>query len=382
MGLNTCGQLGDGTFGSGARYGTSRPEQIASNGVIAVACGFAHSLFLKSDGSLWGMGRSGVGQLGDGATNAEINRPEQILSGGVVAIAAGCDFSLFLKSDGSLWGMGANGWGPLGDGTYTDAHWPEQIVSADVVAISATGGDFHANDHSLFIKSDGSLWGMGQNFGGELGDGTYNVALRPEQIVSSNVIAIAGGWSHSIFLKSDGSLWAMGDNRYGQLGDGTLFTRTNRPEQIVSTEVAAIAAGDSHSLFLKRDGSLWATGHNNSGQLGDGFTNYDGSFTGPAPYDYGFTNTYCLVPEQIVPSPQPVLTSGVSSKTNLLLTATCRFGGTFYLLSSRNLVQPLSQWMRVRTNSVTFRGTNNFTATLNNAVGSSAGQRFYLLQSQ
>lgn len=27
---------------------------------------------------------------------------------------------------------------------------------------------------------------------------------------------------HSLFLKSDGSLWTMGYNNFGQLGDGTL----------------------------------------------------------------------------------------------------------------------------------------------------------------
>ena len=75
--------------------------------------------------------------------------------------------------------------------------------------------------HSLFLKSDGSLWAMGDNGDGELGDGTYNQTNRPEQIVASNVTAIAAGDYHSLFLKSDGSLWAMGDNVYGQLGDGT-----------------------------------------------------------------------------------------------------------------------------------------------------------------
>jgi hypothetical protein len=40
------------------------------------------------------------------------------------------------------------------------------------------------------------------------------------------------GQMHSLFLKSDGSLWAMGNGGYGQLGDGT-YDSTNLPEQIV-----------------------------------------------------------------------------------------------------------------------------------------------------
>jgi hypothetical protein len=36
-----------------------------------------------------------------------------------------------------------------------------------------------------------------------------------------------------LFIKSDGSLWAMGFNEYGELGDGQL-DNTNRPEQLVA----------------------------------------------------------------------------------------------------------------------------------------------------
>jgi hypothetical protein len=66
---------------------------------------------------------------------------------------------------------------------------------------------------------------------------------------------------------------------------------------------------------------------------------------------------------------------------NLQFKATCQFGGTFHLLTSSDATQPLSQWTPVRTNSVTARGTNNFTATLINAVSPGAGQQFYILQS-
>ena len=211
--------------------------------------GFNHSLFLKINGSLWGMGANYYGQLGDG-TFAKTslngtNQPEQILSGSVTAIAAGGNYSLFLKNDGSLWAMGNNLNGQLGDGIYnTVAHYgtnqPQQIVSSNVTAIAA------GVSHSLFIESDGSLWAMGYNYYGQLGDGTYNSETNlPEKIVSSNVTAVAAGQYHSLFLKSDGSLWAMGYNWHGALGDGNsgYYTETNLPEEIVSSNVTAIAAG-------------------------------------------------------------------------------------------------------------------------------------------
>ena len=153
------------------------------------------------------------------------------MTSNVIAIAAGGTHSLFLKNDGSLWAMWYNGYGQLGDGTYNNTNKPEEIVSSNVTAV-ATGGY-----HSLFLKSDGSLWAMGWNFDGQLGDGIYYGFLtetnRPEQIVANNVMAITAGGYHSLFLKNDGSLWSMGGNYYGELGDGT-FSDINRPEQILA----------------------------------------------------------------------------------------------------------------------------------------------------
>jgi alpha-tubulin suppressor-like RCC1 family protein len=247
------------------------PQQILSSNVTAIAAGGEHHLSVKSDGSLWAMGDNTAGQLGDGTT-ISTNMPEQIVSSGVTTVAAGGFTSFFLKSDGSLWAMGRNNSGELGDGTsdgglyYADT--PEQIVSSGVVAMA--GGTWH----SLFVKSDGSLWAMGDNSMGQLGNGTADLGAisyhnLPEKIVSSGVTAVAAGRYFSLFLKSDGSLWAMGYNDNGQLGDGTMHY-TNAPEQIVSSGVTAIAAGEIHALFLKSDGSLWAMGNNGEGQLGYG----------------------------------------------------------------------------------------------------------------
>jgi alpha-tubulin suppressor-like RCC1 family protein len=197
--------------------------------VTKISARGVHSLFLKSGGSLWAMGDNHNGQLGDGTTdngNYNTNRSEQIVATNVTAIAAGFYHSLFLKS-GSLWAMGDNFYGELGDGTFNNTNRPEQVVASNVTAIVA--GDFH----SLFLKSDGSLWAIGNNSNGQLGDGTTDsgnfYTNQPEQIVATNVTTIAAGGNHSLFLKSDGSLWAMGDNSYGGLGNGT-FNSTNDRE--------------------------------------------------------------------------------------------------------------------------------------------------------
>ena len=102
-------------------------------------------------------------------------------------------------------------------------------------AVSAGG------NHSLFIKQDGSLWAMGINSSGQLGDGTNGNKSTPVQIESSGVTHVSAGVTHSLYVKN-GSLFAMGDNQYGQLGDGTTDNNST-PQQIVSSGVTGVAAG-------------------------------------------------------------------------------------------------------------------------------------------
>jgi hypothetical protein len=111
---------------------------------------------------------------------------------------------------------------------------------------------------------------MGDNEDGQLGDGTtdndnYNTNL-PEQIVATNVTAIAGGGYYSLFLQSDGSLWAMGDNEDGQLGDGT-YNQADLPEQIV-------AGSNVPPGYNQISGQLLETGDMQLSFVGDAEANY------------------------------------------------------------------------------------------------------------
>ena len=263
MGWNNRGELGDGTTTQ-----RTRPEALTSN-VVAVATGEYHSLFLRSDGTLWAMGNNGNGQLGNGSTVNQLV-PGSVASN-VVAMAAGADYSLFLKNDGTLWGMGYNYDGELGDGTTTDRHSPVAVISGtNVVAVTAGAG------HTLFLRSDGSLWGIGYNINGELGDGTYVNRSTPIAVrQGSGTVAAAGGANHTLFLRGDGTLWAMGYNALGELGDGTTSGRST-PET-VATNGAAVAAGWYCSLFAKGDGTLWTMGYNFNGGLGNGIMSQEHS---------------------------------------------------------------------------------------------------------
>ena len=208
-------------------------------------------------------GTNNYGQLGNGTMNNSL--VPFFVASNVVAGAGGYAHSLFTTSDGTLWTMGQNICGQLGNGTTDrNAHPTPISVASNVVAVAA--GAYH----SLFTKTNGTLWVMGYNSNGQLGNGDpigTNV-FRPIS-VANNVVAVAGGRTHSLFVKTNGTLWAMGENTYGELGNGSTGS-TQNTSICVASNVVAIAAGYYHSLFVKTDGTLWGMGWNTTGQLGDG----------------------------------------------------------------------------------------------------------------
>ena len=271
-GFNFYGQLGNGTSGNGTNSAT--PVQVTGlSGATAIAGGYAHSLAVKFDGTAWGWGLNSSGQLGNG-TNTSSSTPLQV-SGvtGVTAIAAGYAHSLAAKSDGTAWGWGLNNNGQLGNGTNASSTTPVQ--ASGLSGVTAVASQAEAN-HSLAVKSDGTVWAWGLNNYGQLGNGTTSGSTPNPTAVQvsglSGVSAIAAGANHSLALKTDGTVWAWGYNATGQLGNGTTIN-SSIPVQVSGlSEVTAIAAGSSHSLAVKSDGTAWAWGYNAWGQLGNGTT--------------------------------------------------------------------------------------------------------------
>ena len=101
---------------------------------------------------------------------------------------------------------------------------PNANTTGNNVTNTASAGDLH----SLYLKSDGSLWAMGRNNYGQLGIGNNLTRKSPVQVLDAeygspvtDVVSVFAGSRHSLFTKSDGSLWGIGGNTYGQLGDGT-----------------------------------------------------------------------------------------------------------------------------------------------------------------
>jgi len=61
---------------------------------------------------------------------------------------------------------------------------------------------------------------------------------------------VAGGLNHSVILKSDGTVWTVGVNVSGQLGDNTTTTRKSPIQVSGLNGVVAVAAGENHSMAI------------------------------------------------------------------------------------------------------------------------------------
>jgi alpha-tubulin suppressor-like RCC1 family protein len=129
------------------------------------------------------------------------------------AIGAGRDHSVAVRSDGTLWAWGRNYYGQLGDGTVADSNVPLQI-GTDTDWTSAIGGIIY----TLAMKSDGTIWDWGED--------PINGSTPTQVGTDTDWLVIGGGALHRLAVKADESIWAWGTNYYGQLGDGSITDST------------------------------------------------------------------------------------------------------------------------------------------------------------
>jgi alpha-tubulin suppressor-like RCC1 family protein len=247
VGNNGQGRLGDGT--QDRQY---KPVEITSLGSdnAAIAAGSHHSVYLKADGRVFAAGHNAQGRLGDGTQDQRLT-PVELTSLGsdVAAICTSDAHTVYLKTDGRVFAAGHNPDGRLGDGT-TDDQWTPVLVSvgSDNVAISA------GQAHTIFLKSDGRVFAVGNNDQGRLGDGTRTRRQTPVELTSvgSDNVAVSAGHAHTMFLKSDGRVFAVGNNDQGRLGDGTTMHRQTPVElTLLGASISFITAGADRSVYFK-----------------------------------------------------------------------------------------------------------------------------------
>jgi len=234
-----------GVLGQNSRQDRSSPVQIPgtnwATGRRKFTRGYETITAIKTDGTLWSWGSNSYGQLGLNQASGQLSRASS-----PVQVGGGTDWDIVvqqpdstwasgaIKTDGTLWvwgrgsSPGSKG-GALGQNNLTARSSPVQIPGTTWV--NATFG-FH---NAMATKTDGTLWSWGYNNNGELGQNDRTQRSSPVQIPGTNWgtesyhFTAQKGWMAA--LKTDGTLWGWGSNYYGQLDNNNITYRSS-PTQI------------------------------------------------------------------------------------------------------------------------------------------------------
>ena len=230
-GVNTVGQIGDGTAIS-----KSSPVQVVSDKTISKIVGSSGGIILlDTSGNLWGTGQQQLG-LNDITPRSSYT---QIASGVLDACANGSNM-LFIKTDNTLWGVGNGGSG---------------ILNASLVNVSSPIMLNNTFSWQSFNSIRGTFQSQTYAYANGLPQATPTVTASPTPTPTPSATPEALNW------------WGWGAGGSGQLGNG-LAVNINELNNFYPSSVYADVAIGNNGLFKKTNGTLWQAGLNSYGRLG------------------------------------------------------------------------------------------------------------------
>ena len=270
-GSNASGQID----GSGGVKLTPVSIGGAAKTFCQITSGNFHAAAIDKNGRAWAWGNNGTGQLGDNSVN---NRTTPVSVLGAVKtfclISAGNNFTVGLEKNGRVWGWGNNFYGQLGDGTSVSKRTPVSVGGATKTFCEIATSKQH---HTVAIDRNGRAWGWGWNVYGQLGDNTGTSRLTPVSVVGAvkTFCKIAAGQYFTVALDKNGRAWGWGYNANSQLGDNSITSRLT-PVSIAGATKTFCKIGTTLGVdfvnAIDKNGRVWSWGSNILGQLGDNTT--------------------------------------------------------------------------------------------------------------
>ncbi|XP_017782153.1 PREDICTED: ultraviolet-B receptor UVR8 [Nicrophorus vespilloides] len=275
-GANSYGQLGLGVKADAQL----EPREVHLEGtglraenIVEISGGAGHTLVLDNNGHVYCCGWNMKGQLGLSDDTLKFEQIEILAGFKIVHVSCGWDFSSALTACGKLFVWGNNAYLQLGlSKSITCTGIPSRLHVSQKLATGFTRVSCGLRHMAMITKEDAMLV-AGTGSKGQLGigddyndDGYMSISKVPDL---EGVKSIAAGQNHTVCLKSDGTVLTWGENKHGQLGLDSAKANIFVPTEIFSDEsLEQVAAGWTHTAALTSSGEVYTWGRNSYGQLG------------------------------------------------------------------------------------------------------------------
>jgi alpha-tubulin suppressor-like RCC1 family protein len=195
-GSNNCGQLGGGTT---IPQCSPVREFCSATNWCQVSGGINSTITIKNSGEIWAWGMNSSGQLGDGTIESRCSPVRERCSAtNWCQVSINSCNTAALKSNGELWTWGRNQCAGLGDGTVTDRCSPVREITSSTNWCQVSVGFLHGSA----IKTSGELWSWGRNDFGQIGDGATITRCSVVREITSSTnwcsVSVGGLKTHAI----------------------------------------------------------------------------------------------------------------------------------------------------------------------------------------
>ncbi|HEY8196082.1 MAG TPA: hypothetical protein VIG04_03850 [Gemmatimonadales bacterium] len=265
------GAAGSGQLGRGYEEDRLTPGAVLGGlRFRTIGAGDNGTCGLATDGRAYCWGNNASGQLGDGTTTYRTT-PVPVLGGlRFRQLDRGEDYSCGLtEPDRRAYCWGDNRHGQLGDGTKTNRPRPVRVLGGRVFRQVSVGGG-----HACAVTPTYQTYCWGDNRFGQLGDGTtVLMRSRPALVAGGRLFRqVDAGRVQTCAVTTGRRAFCWGDNFFGELGDGTTISRSFRPRAVAGgLGFDRVSAGTVHTCGESND-RAYCWGDNSRGQLGDGTT--------------------------------------------------------------------------------------------------------------
>lgn len=293
-GRNYFGSLGDGTT-----VDRAAPVEVqglpAGDPIKDVSAGWSRSVALTQSGRVfaWGKGSTGDGTRTDRRTAVEIHSwqtagASPTVQGDLPAIADveanGSTFAI--STTGDVYGWGTNTAGQLGIGVNGHTHITtgyDRVRPTKMNVVTNVAEVSSGSAHTLVRTQSGAVYGMGDGYLGQIGDGQSGANARTTDPVLLSFAALPGGTTitqveaggdASYALTSAGRVYSWGSGIFGALALGESWKGDKTTPSLVPTSslqnVTELVAGEDVAFAKRTDGSVWGWGSAYFGEHGDG----------------------------------------------------------------------------------------------------------------